>query len=57
MKVPIVRIESDNGYKFVEINESDFDKEKHVLYKEEVVKKPKELKNKVKKKLTKKDEK
>ena len=47
MKLPIVRIENEKKDGFVEINESDFDKEKHVLYKEEV---KKELKKKVPKK-------
>lgn len=56
MKLPTVKIVNEKKDGFVEINESDFDKEKHVLWKQEVVK-PKELKKKVKKKLIKKDEK
>ena len=34
MKLPIVRIENEKKDGFIEINESDFDKEKHVLYSE-----------------------
>lgn len=54
MKLEVVKIVNEKKDGFVEINESDFDKEKHVLYKEEV---KKELKKKVvkKKKLKKED--
>jgi hypothetical protein len=52
MKLPTVKIVNEKKDGFVEINESDFDKEKHVLWKQEV-KKPKELKKKVKKKIKK----
>jgi len=34
MILPIVRIVNEKKDGFVEINESDFDKEKHVIYKE-----------------------
>lgn len=33
MLVPIIRVKADNEQGFVKINESDFDKEKHKLYK------------------------
>ena len=49
MKLPIVRIENEKKDGFIEINESDFDKKKHVLYKEKKEVK-KELKTKVIKK-------
>ena len=49
MKLPIVRIENEKKDGFVEINESDFDKEKHVLYSEK-----KEVKKELKKKVIKK---
>ena len=57
MKLEVVRIVNEKKDGFVEINKSDFDKEKHVLYKEEVIKKSKELKKKVikKKKIKKED--
>jgi hypothetical protein len=51
MKLPVIRIVNEKKDGFVEINESDFDEKKHVIYKEEVVIKPKELKKKVKKKI------
>lgn len=44
MILPIVRIENEKKDGFIEINESDFDKEKHVLYKEK-----KKVKKRIKK--------
>ena len=35
MILPILRIKADNEDGFTEINEKDFDKSKHELYKEE----------------------
>ena len=52
MILPIVRIENEKKDGFIEINESDFDKEKHVLYKEK-----KKVKKELKKKRIKKEDK
>jgi len=54
MKLPVVRIVNEKKDGFVEINEKDFDKKKHELYKEE---KKKKVAKKAQKKRIKKEEK